>query len=122
MIPIVHMDTGEVNLTRDVVKSGNKSQNTLTCVEHQVVPSGWSPYTQSAQELWVTFIFKEYTKLCKVTGTHIIPYEGEDTGLAGGGSSDCNAGCRGPGVGPTLRIVICWAAVTSVANTVPVCV
>ena len=26
----------------------------LTFVEHQVVPAGWPPYIQSAQELWVT--------------------------------------------------------------------
>ena len=25
----------------------------LTCVEHQVVPGGWPPYTQSTQELWL---------------------------------------------------------------------
>ena len=122
MIPVVHVDARGVNLTRGVVKSGNESQNTLTCVEHQVVPSGWSPYTQSAQELWVTFICKECTKFCKVTGAHIIVYEGEDTWLAGGGSSGRYAACRGPGVDTTVRIVVCWAAVTCVANIVPVCV
>ena len=99
---VVHMDTGGVNLARFVVKSWNlkylinsQCQNTRTFVEHHVVPSGWGwveLQIQSAQEQWTTFILKERAKLLSnVTGAHILVFEGEDAGLAGGGSSVCNA-------------------------------
>ena len=35
---------------------GSASVELRTWVEHQVVPGGWRPYTQSTQELWVTLV------------------------------------------------------------------
>ena len=48
----VHMESTGVNLRKHY--SEVKKYLNLTFVEHQVVPAGWPPYIQSAQELWVT--------------------------------------------------------------------
>ena len=49
---VVHMESTGVNLRK--YYSEVKKYLNLTFVEHQVVPAGWPPYIQSAQELWVT--------------------------------------------------------------------
>ena len=49
---VVHMESTGVNLSGENITV--KKYLNLTFVEHQVVPAGWPPYIQSAQELWVT--------------------------------------------------------------------